>query len=332
MLGTREKVEQRVTADSLCSPSARFPTQQAIHAKPGTRAALKIFQTRHGSEGMILTTLTVKWRFWVRTAVLVRAQKRNGSSCHYRGWNGGVGTTAALAFSPNSRMLASAHIEDRDTNQIRLWDVATGNRVATLSEHTDWARTVAFHPSGELLASAGSDRTIRLWNLEEGSCRVLKGHTGTIHQVAFSRDGKTLFSASNDHTVRLWDVATGDEKPGFPGAEPFTSLVLSADGHTLAASDEAGFITLWDLETRERRGLLHDDGRVLRALAFSPDGRTLASAGETGPIRLWDPLTGQELLALSGHSGTVHSLAFAPDGSSLASCSHDGSVRLWRGR
>ena len=248
-----------------------------------------------------------------------------------RGWHGGHGTTASLAFSPDGRILASAHLVN--TDNVRLWDVATGKPLAALRGHTGKARarTVAFHPQGRLLASAGSDKTIRIWDIENQTClRVLNGHDDTIQQVVFAPNGSQLASAASDGTVRLWDAAQGRNVHTLAGPEKFTSVEFSPDGRTLAAGDEDGFIALWDAATGAQRGQLRDEVRVLRAVAFSPDSRILASAGETGPIRLWDALTAQELHALPDYSGHVHSLAFAPDGSSLAYSSHDGAVRICR--
>ncbi len=246
-----------------------------------------------------------------------------------RGWDGGPGTTASLAFSPGGRILASAHLETQDN--VRLWDAATGKIVATLKGHTASASTLAFHPDGKLLASAGSDKTICLWDVEAHSClRMLTGHEGTIQQVVFAPDGTQLASASSDGTVRLWNFAEGRILRTLTGPEKFTSIEFSPDGRTLAGGDEDGSITLWDAATGAQLDLLRDEVRVLTSLAFSPDSRILASAGETGPIRLWDVLTAQELHSLPDYSGHVHSLAFAPDGSSLAYSRHDGAVTICR--
>ena len=247
-----------------------------------------------------------------------------------RGWYGGPGTTAALAFSPDGRILASAHLAKQDN--VRLWDVATGKLLATLSG-THRARPYAGLPSSwqaARLGRVGQDDS----SLGRRGAK-LPPRADTVMTTRSSNWSSHPMARSWPPRPAMVRYAYGispraDILHPLAGPEKFTSVEFSPDGRTLAGADEDGSITLWDAATGALRGLLRDEVRVLRALAFSPDSRILASAGETGPIRLWDVLTAQELHSLPDYSGHVHSLAFAPDGSSLAYSSHDGAVRICR--
>jgi len=231
--------------------------------------------------------------------------------------SGHTGPVTSVAFSPDGRLLASSSCGRSLTQspwcaqgEIKLWEVASGREVRTLTGHTSWVNSVAFSPDGRLLASGAAwpDGTTKLWDVATGSLvRTLTGHTWGVLSMAFSPDGRLLASGSCGHLnssgeciqgeIKLWDVTSG-------------SLVRTISGHTGG---------VW-------------------SVAFSPDGRLLASGScgqfiagfcKQGEIKLWEVATGREVRTLKGHNYAVTSVAFSPDGQLLASGSLDGTIKLW---
>ncbi|MFE9678686.1 TIR domain-containing protein [Streptomyces sp. NPDC006259] len=107
----------------------------------------------------------------------------------------------AVAYGSDGCWLASASWDGRAV----IWrDGAVAHR---LTGHTGKLWAAAAHPGRPLLATAGDDRTVRLWDARTGEpAAVLTGHTGRVLAVAFHPDGSLLASGGEDGTVRLWDL------------------------------------------------------------------------------------------------------------------------------
>ena len=200
-----------------------------------------------------------------------------------------------------------------------------------LSGHASDILSIAFSPNGHLLATAGTDQTIRLWDPESGrDLKVLRGHLGAVHALAFSPNGKQLASGSADTSIRIWDIASGQEvRAATSDFGAVRALTFSPDGKTLVTGGNDSSLRFWDSASGKELRSVRGQFGVVYSVAYSPDGRTVATGNSDNQIHLWDLATSRQRGALTGHAGAVFAVAFAPGSHLLASASADGTLRLW---
>ena len=164
-------------------------------------------------------------------------------------------TVSSVSFSPDGKILASGSLD----GNIYLWDVTRGELTQKLENqnlmrgqaniYPPHIHSVSFSPDGQMLASGGSDNTIRLWDVVTGvQKQTLIGHASRVYCISFSPDSATLVSGSTDGTIRLWDTNTGQHKRMLSGhTDVVTSVAFSPDRQTLASGSWDCSVLLWNI-------------------------------------------------------------------------------------
>jgi serine/threonine protein kinase len=209
----------------------------------------------------------------------------------------------------------------------------------TLLGHNGGITAIAIHPAGHILASGSTDRTIKLWDLDQGkllhtfAARSLfsnVGHGDRISTLVFSPDGATLFSGSDDGTIKEWDTNTRKLINTLP--EPgwgISALTVTNDGWTLVSGGGDGVVHLWDLEKQALVASLTKHQDWVSGLIISTDSQTLISSSYDKKILLWDLKSDRILNMLSGHTERVKAIAVTSDWQTLISGSADKTIKIW---
>ena len=204
----------------------------------------------------------------------------------------------AVDFSPDGTLLVSGS----NDGTIRLWDVATGDSLASSDWHTFGLFAVwdlQFSPDGTRIAAVGSDQ-IKVW------------------------DAANL--ATGQEIITLEDEGQGV----FEGPK---SVRWSPDGTMLAAGYDEGAIRLWDVAAESLVATLEEHDDEVGTLDFLHTGKVLISGSDDETVRLWDVASGSHIATIEvvrpDVSGSVRAVRFSPDGSLFATADGFDNVTLW---
>jgi WD40 repeat protein len=213
---------------------------------------------------------------------------------------------------------------------------------AVLDGHSDAVYDVCAVPvdGRTLLASAGEDGTVRLWDPLTGQTeQVLDCHADCIHGVhaVRARDRVLIATASHDTTIGLWEPRSGRRVHHLRGHDDWVrnlcAVPMPDGGELLASASDDRTVRLWDPDAGSLVHKLTGHSGWVTAVCHIPEGPhgMLASTGFDGTIRLWDPLTGAPRMAFRAHLGWATTLTAVrtAERTLLASAGYDGAVRAW---
>jgi eukaryotic-like serine/threonine-protein kinase len=247
----------------------------------------------------------------------------------------GPGSAERTSLGGAERFTCQAEFSDRgdrivgvgDDGAARIWDGA-GRLLSALRDPDGPIRHAAIAPVGDVVATIGASRALRLLPAAGGPPRLVGDNEFNADWAGFSPDGSVLVTGGRDDpSFRVWDLAAAPPACTWIQDRLLGPPSFAPDGGRFVATVAGRLGRIWDRrggEVADLRG-----PRFGRAPpAFSPDGRWIVSGSEGETGILWDRLARVEGV-LAGLEGWAVAFAFSPDGRLVAGGSTDGEVRVW---
>jgi WD40 repeat protein len=303
------------------------------------------------------------WKTFLLCCLLAAAWSASGS---------GLSRAPAEEFNLHGGTASNASVSSLPSGNDRQGKLPRANvlrRLGTLRFRTgDGILSLAYSPSGKILASGGRNDPVRLWDVESGEL-LRRCDEHWVWALAFSADGKYLATAGANKSVCVWEVDTGKQIVQMTGhTATVKSLAFSSDGAMLVSGSDDGTVRVWKMADgkgdavyrghnfgvsavaispddkqwastsadRTIRGWESDGKSTLlqmasaaSALAYLPDRKTLIVGDDEGFIRIWDIAAAKELRQWKAHDRAITHLSLGQDGNTLATAGRDQTVRLW---
>ena len=214
--------------------------------------------------------------------------------------------------------------------------------IAKFEDHQDRAWCVAWNPTGTILTSSSSDRSIRLYSRENDewvSKNVLpEAHLRTVRYISWSPCGRYFASSSFDSTVNIWDGKGGsfENIATLEGHENEVKCVAwSPSGSLLATCSRDKSVWVWEKaeeDEYECLAILPEHTQDVKRVMFSPTSDYIVSASYDNTLKVFKEDDDDWVLSstMTGHTSTVWCCAFDHSGQRVASGSSDSNLRIWR--
>lgn len=238
-----------------------------------------------------------------------------------------------IRFTPDNKRIVLGN----DDNDAVVFDVQTGAHVATLKKHVKKISSIIFTHQGKTLVTAGYDKNICLWNMEDFTLIKKIEHTKDIAVddmiVSIAHDNEQSFITVGfmNGSVGVYDIDFEQPMLLFKAHDAnIMNIAISPFDDSIATGSDDMTTKIWGLHGRlTHRTTLADHKDLVLALAFKPDGPMLFTGSKDETIRAWDYKKSQLLFEIDPHKNTVFEISHHPSLNRFVSCSGEGLVCMW---
>ncbi|KAM1020896.1 hypothetical protein ACFX13_042799 [Malus domestica] len=243
-------------------------------------------------------------------------------------------------YNENGR---ESHLEDFTEFKVDFQETFLG--------HTSPISRCRFSASGNNIASASEDGTVRIWTYDS-STPASRNATIYCGAKIMSLDwecksDRLLLIGTANGGIKAWnvdakrvvcDLSTSEEFPSIldikcSPVEPIFVTAAASKGHGSSYVDSMGFasLTVWNMKTWKAMTVLPlgKDPPAITSLSFNHNGKVLVAAATDGMIHMFDMSAYLQITGWPAHDSAISSILFGPDETSIFSLGVDGKVFEW---
>jgi len=234
----------------------------------------------------------------------------------------------SISLSSDLQFFASASSDKK----VCIFSYPKGLLKTCLTGHKFEVWCVDILASKGLIASAGRDASIKIWNMHTNQCikTIANAHANDIYSLVFTHNGKYLLSAGWDKKIKIWRVGDWKLIKDFQAHQsPVLSLDISPNDSLFLSTSSDKTIKVWQMADASLIKTLKGHDKDIYSAVFSPDGKKIASGSVDFSIKIWDIESTNCLRTLIGHNLGISALAFSSDGRFIFSGSWDTTIKIW---
>ena len=258
-------------------------------------------------------------------------------------WFGG--SRRPIAFSANGNLLACTMPDDSlmahadragairtseySSHYIAVWDMKTSERIACLTEATDFTESLCFSPCGQFLASGERDGAVRVWTVDSWKLtRAFQNYGTERKQVFYSSEGVLYAAESSNGTFAVWNVERGEKSDTYLEVHQGLHRDHLPKERPFVSATESEF-KVWTVGESKPQMFSHLHTGIPVSLVFSSDGKTLTGGYWGQGVMVWNVANPSQPPTRLNPPGGSYTVAVSPLGKIHAMGPDGDTARVW---